>query len=122
MRILYLILSILGFIAPMVCFGVHFGSRGETAWSEFFAAPYATWVISGFSWDLMVTATAATLWMHQESKRLRMKGFIWHLLLIFAVGVCFSLPTFLYRREKHLRHLPNVHLPKVVAPNLPSPN
>jgi hypothetical protein len=101
MRIVYLILSILGFVAPMICFGIHFSSRGDSAWSEFFAAPYATWVISGFSWDLMITATAATIWMYQESKRLRMKGFAWQVLLIFTVGICFALPTFLYRRESH---------------------
>ncbi len=105
MRYVYLFLSFLGFLLPMVCFGIHFTSRGETAWPEFFAAPFATWVISGFSWDLMLTATAATIWMQHESRRLGMKGFAWHFALIFLVGICFAFPTFLYRRESHLQKI-----------------
>ncbi|MFM8572558.1 MAG: DUF2834 domain-containing protein, partial [Pirellula sp.] len=59
--------------------------------------------ISGFSWDLIITATVCTIWMGIESKRLRMKGFIWHFLGIFLVGICFALPTFLFRRESYVR-------------------
>jgi hypothetical protein len=103
MRTVYGILSILGLIAPMVCFGIHFGGGGENAWGEFFAAPFATWVISGFSWDLMITATASALWMGSEAKRLGIRGFAWHFIAIFIVGMCFALPTFLYRREGYLR-------------------
>jgi hypothetical protein len=86
----------------MVCFGIHFSRGSDDAWEQFFAAPFATWVISGFSWDLILTATACTLWMASESQRLAMRGFVWHFLLIFLVGICFALPTFLYRRERTL--------------------
>jgi hypothetical protein len=103
MKAIYAILSVFGFILPVVCFTNHFVRQGDQAWPEFFAAPFATWVISGFSWDLMVTATACTIWMHSESRRLKMNGFYWHFLLIFLVGICFALPTFLYRRERYLR-------------------
>jgi hypothetical protein len=102
MRTVYLILSLLGFMMPMICFGIHFTSRGPTAWPEFFAAPFANWVISGFSWDLLITASAATIWMQREAKRLRIPGFHWHFVLIFLVGICFALPTFLYRREQYV--------------------
>ncbi len=102
MRTVYGLLSLLGLILPMVCFGIHFGSSGEGAWGEFFAAPFATWVISGFSWDLMITATASAVWMGREAKRLGMRGYGWHFLAIFVVGMCFALPTFLYRRERYL--------------------
>jgi hypothetical protein len=103
LRTAYAVLSVAGFIMPMVCFGNHFSRGGQTAWQEFFAAPFATWVISGFSWDLMLTATACTIWMANESKRLSMKGFVWHFAMIFLVGICFALPTFLFRREKYLK-------------------
>lgn len=105
MRYVYLVLSIIGLLMPMICFGVHFTSRGEQAWSEFFAAPFATWVISGFSWDLMITATTVTIWMQHEARRLKIPGFYWHFALIFLVGICFALPTFLYRRERWLAAL-----------------
>ena len=99
MKFVYGVLSLLGLLLPAVCFTNHFVHRGDSAWSEFFAAPFATWVISGFSWDLILTATASTIWMAAESKRLKMRGFIWHFVAIFLVGICFALPTFLFRRE-----------------------
>jgi mannose/fructose/N-acetylgalactosamine-specific phosphotransferase system component IIC len=103
LRPIYVGLSVAGLILPVVCFGIHFSRGSDEAWSQFFAAPFATWVISGFSWDLILTAIACTLWMASESKRLAMRGFVWHFLLIFLVGICFALPTFLYRREGILR-------------------
>lgn len=102
LRYVYAALSVAGLILPMVCFGIHFTRGGERAWGEFFAAPFATWVISGFSWDLMLTATGCTIWMVSESRRLGMRGLGWHIAGIFLVGICFALPTFLYRREKYL--------------------
>jgi hypothetical protein len=102
MKYVYAALSVLGFSMPVVCFTNHFVYRGDSAWAEFFAAPFATWVIAGFSWDLILTATACTIWMAAESKRLQMKGFVWHFVAIFLVGICFALPTFLFRREYHL--------------------
>lgn len=103
LRNVYILLAILGLVMPMVCFGMHFSRGGDRAWGEFFAAPFATWVISGFSWDLMLTAAACTIWMASESKRLGMRGFVWHFILIFLVGICFALPTFLVRREGYLK-------------------
>lgn len=102
MRIVYGVLSVAGLLLPVWCFGLHFSSRGADAWSEFFSAPFQTWVISGFTWDLLITATAAAIWMRSESTRLKMPGFVGHFLLIFAVGICFALPTFLFRREAYL--------------------
>ena len=105
MRLFYGILSVAGFLLPVLCFSLHFMRQGDTAWREFFAAPFATWVISGFTWDLLVTATAAAVWMKAESGRLKMPGFGWHFLAIFAVGICFALPTFLYRRESYVNKM-----------------
>ncbi len=102
MRLVYGTLSVAGFLLPVLCFSLHFTRRGENAWSEFVAAPFATWVISGFTWDLLISATAAAVWMKSESGRLKMTGFGWHFLAIFAVGICFALPTFLFRRETYL--------------------
>jgi hypothetical protein len=33
---------------------------------------------------------------------LKIGGFAWHFAAIFLVGICFALPTFLYRREAFL--------------------
>jgi mannose/fructose/N-acetylgalactosamine-specific phosphotransferase system component IIC len=103
MRWIYGALSVAGFLLPMLCFSLHFSRRGESAWTEFFLAPFGSWVISGFTWDLLITATVATFWMKAESDRFKIPGFLWHFLAIFAVGICFALPTFLFRREAYLK-------------------
>ena len=107
MKIAFAFLSICGLLFPVLCFSLHFSQRGEAAWHEFFAAPFATWVISGFTWDLLITAAACTIWMSSESRRLKMPGFHWHFLAIFLVGICFALPTFLFRREGYLANSRN---------------
>jgi hypothetical protein len=103
MRSIYIVLFILGTLFPMVCFGKHFGGGSADAWAQFWAAPFASWVISGFSWDLIITASACTTWMIVESRRLKMGGVVWQVLLVFAVGMSCSLPLFLFRRETRLR-------------------
>lgn len=107
MKIAFAFLSICGLLFPVLCFSLHFSQRGEAAWREFFAAPFATWVISGFTWDLLITAAASTIWMSSEARRLKMPGFHWHFLAIFLVGICFALPTFLFRREGYLANSRN---------------
>jgi len=107
MKMAYAFLSICGLLFPVLCFSLHFSQRGEAAWHEFFAAPFATWVISGFTWDLLITAAACTIWMSSEARRLKMPGFHWHFLAIFLVGICFALPTFLFRREGYLANSRN---------------
>jgi hypothetical protein len=103
MRNVYLLMFVLGTIFPVVCFSMHFTNGQAGGWPQFWAAPFATWVISGFSWDLILTATTATIWMVSESRRLQMKGILWQILLIFAIGICCSLPLFMLRREGRLQ-------------------
>jgi hypothetical protein len=45
--------------------------------------------------------------MSSEARRLKMPGFHWHFLAIFLVGICFALPTFLFRREGYLANSRN---------------
>jgi hypothetical protein len=100
---LYRVMAIFGFVLPMICFSVHFGtSTDNQAWQRFFAAPWLTWATSGFSWDLMATATTLMIWMTVESKRIAMKGLAWNLAVVFLVGMSFALPVFLLRRERYL--------------------
>jgi hypothetical protein len=53
----------------------------------------------------MITATACAVCMGSEAKRLKIPGFGWHFVAIFLVGMCFALPTFLYRRQAILERL-----------------
>ena len=55
--------------------------------------------------DLAVGATAVTLWMVVESRRLKMRGLVWVLLSCVTVAFAFGAPLFLHLRERRLQEL-----------------
>ncbi len=55
--------------------------------------------------DLAVGATAVTIWMVSESRRLRMRGLAWVLLSCVTIAFAFGAPLFLHLRERRLREL-----------------
>ncbi len=55
--------------------------------------------------DLAVGATAVTVWMVVESRRLGMRGLVWVLLSCVTIAFAFGAPLFLYLRERRLREL-----------------
>ena len=57
--------------------------------------------------DLAVGASAVTIWMVSESRRLKMRGLPWVLLSCVTVAFAFGAPLFLHLRERRLRELEN---------------
>jgi hypothetical protein len=55
--------------------------------------------------DLAVAATAFTVWMVAESRRLSMKGLPWVLLICVTVAFACGGPLFLYLRERRLMEI-----------------
>jgi hypothetical protein len=55
--------------------------------------------------DLAIGASAVTLWMVVESRRLGMRGLGWVLLSCVTIAFAFGAPLFLYLRERRLREL-----------------
>ena len=55
--------------------------------------------------DLAVGATAVTVWMVVESRRLQMRGLVWVLLSCVTIAFAFGAPLFLYLRERRLQEL-----------------
>ena len=55
--------------------------------------------------DLAVGATAVTLWMVVESRRLKMRGLVWVLLSCVTIAFAFGAPLFLFLRERRLQEL-----------------
>jgi len=55
--------------------------------------------------DLAIGATAITIWMVSESRRLRMRGLVWVLLSCVTIAFAFGAPLFLYLRERRLAEL-----------------
>jgi hypothetical protein len=55
--------------------------------------------------DLAIGATAVTIWMGSESRRLRVRGIGWILLSCVTIAFAFGAPMFLYLRERRLAEL-----------------
>jgi len=55
--------------------------------------------------DLAVAATAFTVWMVAESRRLTMKGLPWVLLICVTIAFACGGPLFLYLRERRLMEM-----------------
>jgi hypothetical protein len=55
--------------------------------------------------DLAIGATAVTIWMVSEARRLRLRGLGWILLSCVTIAFAFGAPMFLYLRERRLAEL-----------------
>jgi len=55
--------------------------------------------------DLAIGATAVTIWMVRESRRLGMRGLGWVLLSCVTIAFAFGAPLFLHLRERRLQEL-----------------
>lgn len=55
--------------------------------------------------DLAVGATAVTVWMVSESRRLRMRGLGWVLLSCVTIAFACGAPLFLFLRERRMQEL-----------------
>jgi len=60
--------------------------------------------------DLAIGATAITIWMVSESRRLRLRGLGWVLLSCVTIAFAFGAPMFLYLRERRLAELERLGL------------
>jgi hypothetical protein len=60
---------------------------------------------TSLSRDLLIGASAVTVWIVSESRRLKMRGLPWVLLASVTIAFAFAAPLFLYLRERRLREL-----------------
>jgi len=71
----------------------------------FVAMANANAASQSLSRDLAIGATATTIWMVSEARRLRMRGLPWVLLSCVTVAFAFGAPLFLYLRERRLQEM-----------------
>lgn len=100
-KTLYLSLAILGFILPYY-FIINFYTANEmttlAALAQVLALDWGALIAA----DLTISVLAAWMFYYSESKRLNMKNWWLYLLATLSVGLSFSLPLFLYFRERHI--------------------
>lgn len=107
MQLLYLLLTVVGYLAPGVPMMIESARSGnllfwtdpQRTMSELFANMTST----AFALDLLVVVLVALIWITREARRVgigRVWAF-WVLTLLFGLGG--TLPLFLYMRERRPR-------------------
>jgi hypothetical protein len=97
-KTVYLILAIIGFIAPYYFF---LQARAFDL-GELFQLFSASEILSGIAMDLLVSVVVFWFFMFWEARRLQMQNPWVYLLATLLVGLSFALPLFLYFRERKL--------------------
>lgn len=101
MQIIYLLLSVLGFILPYSQF-IPFIANNGLDLPLFFEQLFANRISSFFALDLFISSVVFWLFLFKEGTRLQMK-FLWiYVVLNLTVGLSFALPLFLAMRSRLL--------------------
>lgn len=102
----YLLLAIAGGILPWLANLAFLREHGPSFdMGLFIALANANPAAESLSRDLAIGATAVTVWMVSESRRLRMRGLGWVLLSCVTIAFAFGAPLFLHLRERRLAEL-----------------
>ena len=100
---LYLFLSILGAILPMMAnfdFAIEYGNSFDI--KNFISLANANPAAQSISRDLLVGASAVFIWIVNESKKLNIKN-MWIVYIgTFLIAFAFSAPFFLFLRERRI--------------------
>ena len=108
---LYLFLSILGAILPMLAnfdFAMEYGNSFDI--NNFIELANANPAAQSISRDLLIGATAIFIWIVNESKKLNMKN-MWIVYVgTFLIAFAFSAPFFLFLRERRIIELEKIKL------------
>ena len=100
---LYLFLSILGAILPMMAnfdFAQTYGNNFDI--NKFISLANANPAAQSISRDLLIGATSVFIWIVNESKKLKMRN-MWTVYIgTFLIAFAFSAPFFLFLREQRI--------------------
>ena len=100
---LYLVLSILGAILPMISnfnFAMEYGLSFDI--NQFIQLANADPAAESISRDLLIGASAVFIWIVNESRKLNMKN-MWIVYVgTFLIAFAFSAPFFLFLRERRI--------------------
>lgn len=102
----YAVLAVAGAVLPWLAnldFMREHGSSFDLG--QFVALANANPASQSLSRDLAIGATAITLWIVSEGRRLKMRGVLWVLLSCVTVAFAFGAPLFLYLRERRLKEI-----------------
>ncbi len=108
LSIVYLTLAILGALLTMTAnldFLNNYGPSFDIM--KFISLANINPAAQSLSRDLLVGASAVTIWMFTESRRLNIRHFWVVMLTTFTIAFAFGAPLFLFLRERRLLELNN---------------
>ena len=95
---IYLLLSIAGLVGTWY-FNILAIQQGSDFFSDWSSSP----AVSSATTDLLVAASAASIFMYFEGKRLKMKNVWLYILGSFVTAIAFTFPLFLAMRERKIK-------------------
>jgi hypothetical protein len=102
MKNIYLVLAIIGFIAPYYFF-LQLPAEDGFNLPLLIQPLFANNFMKGVATDLTVSVIVFWVFMFVEASRLQMKNPWLYILATVLVGLSFALPLFLYFRERQLK-------------------
>ena len=96
-------LALLGAIVPWFFNAQFIEETGGFALIPFLELCFANPAAASISVDLVIGASAFTVWMISEGRRLRMPRLWVYIVLTFTVAFACAAPLFLLMRERHLK-------------------
>ena len=105
LKVVYALLALLGAVLPW-SFNLQFFNEAATPSMGYFVALcFANPASSSITIDLLIGATAFSVWMLAEARRLGIRHVWVYLLLTMFVAFAFAAPLFLFVRQQRLeRH------------------
>ena len=105
---LYLALAIAGGVLPWLANLAFLREHGpQFDLGLFVQLANANPAAQSLSRDLAIGASAVTIWMVSEGRRIKLRGLPWVLLSCVTIAFAFGAPLFLHLRERRLRELAN---------------
>ncbi len=95
---IYLLLSIAGLVGTWY-FNILAIQQGSDFFSDWSSSP----AVSSATTDLLIAASAASIFMYFEGKRLKMKNVWLYILGSFVTAIAFTFPLFLAMRERKIK-------------------
>ena len=106
MQIVYIILSLIGFVLPYSQL-IPFVADSGLDFPLFESQLFANRISSGFALDVFVSSIVFWIFVFREGRRLQMK-FLWiYVVFNLTIGLSFALPLFLLMRSQNTRLLPS---------------
>lgn len=99
MKRVYLILAVLGAVAPYLFFFQFFSLEGVKL-GAFVGALFANGAAGGFTADLLITSVVFWLFMFQQQQKAKGPSPWLFIVLNLLIGLSCALPAYLYAREE----------------------